>query len=305
MSTANRAPAGDDHNRAPAGDDQLTPILDVERVEDNFFLGIATPEGRGRSFGGQVIAQALAAAVRTVDADRPPHSLHAYFMRPGDATKPVLYRIERDRDGGSFATRRVVAIQHGQPILNMAASFHVEEAGLHHQSDMPDVPGPDGLRNEQELAEAFEDKVPRAYRNFLKMKRPIEVRPCEERPPYFDTGPMERQAVWIRTRTAMPDDTLLHRVALAYASDLGLLGASLTRHGISFATRDMMIASLDHAIWLHGDFRMDEWLLYDMDSTWTGGARGFCRGRIFTREGRLVANVAQEGLIRQTTPKES
>lgn len=290
-------------DRAPEGEDQLTPILDVERVEDNFFLGIATPEGRGRSFGGQVIAQALASAVRTVGTDRPPHSLHAYFMRPGDATKPVLYRIERDRDGGSFATRRVVAIQHGQPILNMAASFHVEEPGLHHQTDMPDVPAPEGLLNEQQLAETYEDRLPPQYRKFMKAKRPIEVRPCEKRPPFFETGPLEKQAIWVRARVQMPDDPLLHRVGLAYTSDMGLLGASLTRHAISFATDNMMIASLDHAIWLHGDFRMDEWLLYEMDSTWTGGARGFCRGRIFTRDGRLVANVAQEGLIRQVTPK--
>jgi len=292
-----------DDTRAPKGEDHLTPILDVERVEDNFFLGIATPEGRGRSFGGQVIAQALMAATRTVDPDRTAHSLHAYFMRPGDATKPVLYRIERDRDGGSFNTRRIVAIQSGNPILNMACSFQIEEPGFEHADEMPDVPGPEELLNEQQLAEKYADEVEPGYAKFLKKPRPIEVRPCEIRPPFADTGPLMRQAAWMRARHEMGDDPLMHRAGLAYTSDMGLLGASLTRAGVGFGRRDMMVASLDHALWMHGAFRMDEWLLYDMDSPWAGGARGFTRGRIFTADGRLVANVAQEGLIRKMTPK--
>ncbi|MGH1424316.1 MAG: acyl-CoA thioesterase [Pseudooceanicola sp.] len=289
--------------RAPKGDDQMTPVLDVERVEDNFFRGIATPSGHGRSFGGQVIGQALMAATRTVETDRPAHSLHAYFMRPGNAAEPVLYQIERDRDGGSFTTRRVVAVQAGRPILNMACSFQIEEPGLSHQDDMPEVPGPDGLENEQELAQRYGDEIDPGFRKFLLKRRPIEVRPCELRPPFAQTGPLKRQAAWMRARVEMPDDRLLHRSALAYTSDMGLLGSSLTRSGVGFGRRDMMVASLDHALWIHGDFRMDEWLLYDMDSPWAGGARGFTRGRIFTRDGRLVANVAQEGLIRQITPK--
>lgn len=293
----------DIENRAPKGTDQLTPILDVEPIEHNYFRGIATPAGRGRSFGGQVVAQALMAAQCTVDTDRPAHSLHAYFMRPGDATKPVLYQIERDRDGGSFTTRRVVAVQHGHPILNMAASFHVEEPGLSHQDDMPDVPAPETLMNEHQLAEKYADRLNEPYLRFLRKPRPVEVRPCEDRPPFVETGPLMRQCAWMRARSMMGDDRLIHRAGLAYTSDLGLLGTALTRHGHSFGRNDMMVASLDHAIWIHGDFRMDEWLLYEMDSTWTGNARGFTRGRIFTRDGRMVANVAQEGLIRKITPK--
>ena len=291
-------------DRAPQGEDELTRVLDVERLEDNYFRGIATPSGRGRSFGGQVIAQALMAATRTVEDDRAAHSLHAYFMRPGNAAEPVLYQIERDRDGGSFTTRRVVAVQAGRPILNMAASFQVEEPGLVHQDDMPDVPGPEGLLNEQQLAEQFEGNLDPQYHRFLKKERPIEIRPCEPRPPFQDTGKIMVQHSWMRARAAMPDGHALHRTALAYMSDLGILGASLTRNGASFGRSDIMVASLDHAVWLHGPLRMDEWLLYVMDSTWAGNARGFTRGRIYTRDGRLVANVAQEGLIRPMTRKD-
>lgn len=290
-------------DRAPAGEDELTPILDVEPIEEDYFRGIAAPEGKGRSFGGQVVAQALSSATRTVGTDRPAHSLHAYFMRPGDATKPVLYRVERDRDGGSFATRRVVAVQNGKPILNLACSFQIEEDGISYQDEMPEVPGPEGLPNEQELAERHRDRLHPVHHKFLTKRRPIEVRPCEDRPPFVDTGPVMRQAAWMRSQVALPDDPHLHRAALAYTSDLGLIGAALTRAGTGFGREDMMVASLDHALWLHGAFRMDEWLLYEMNAPWAGGARGFTRGRIFTRDGRLVADVAQEGLIRQITPK--
>ncbi|MGR3322425.1 MAG: acyl-CoA thioesterase [Pseudooceanicola sp.] len=290
-------------NRAPAGDDELTRILDVERVEENYYRGIATPSGQGRSFGGQVIAQALMAATRTVDESRAAHSLHAYFMRPGNAAEPVLYQIERDRDGGSFTTRRVVAVQAGRPILNMAASFQVEEPGMHHQDEMPDVPPPESLLNEQDLAEKFRENLGDTYYKFLRRARPIEVRPCEPRPPFEETGPILQQHAWMRARAQMPDNAGLHRTALAYTSDMGILGASLTRNGVSFGREDLMVASLDHALWIHEDLRMDEWLLYVMDSTWSGNARGFTRGRIFTRDGRLVANVAQEGLIRQVTKR--
>ena len=213
----------------------------------------------------------------------------------------MLYQIERDRDGGSFTTRRVVAVQHGRPILNMAASFHVEEPGLSHQDDLPDVPPPDGLENEQQLAQRFRDLIPEKKYEFMKRVRPIEVRPVQMRAPFGGDGPQDVQQMWIRSRSGMGASPELHRAGLAYASDLGLLGAALGRHGLSFATRDIMVASLDHALWMHGEFRMDEWLLYEMDSTWTGGARAFCRGRIWTSDGRLVANVAQEGLIREVT----
>ncbi len=283
--------------------DGLVAVLDVEPVEENFFRGIATPGGRGRSFGGQVIAQALMAATRTVEADRPAHSLHAYFMRPGDATRPVLYQVERDRDGRSFATRRVVAIQHGKPILNLAASFHVEEPGLSHQDDMPDVPDPETLRNEQQLAADFTGELPENFRKWISIPRPMEMRPVTPRPP-FTRDPMREQTYWFRVPGNLGDDPQVHRAALAFASDFGLLGTSAYPHTKAFADPDMQYASLDHAMWIHGPFRADDWLLYTMDTPWAGGARGFNRGRIFTRDGRLIANATQEGLIRQLTPRD-
>ncbi|MDU8929335.1 acyl-CoA thioesterase II [Alisedimentitalea sp. MJ-SS2] len=282
--------------------DALVGILDVEPVEQNFFRGIATPGGRGRSFGGQVIAQALMAAIKTVPSDRPAHSLHGYFMRPGDATAPVLYQVERDRDGGSFTTRRVVAVQNGKPILNLAASFHVIEPGLSHQDDMPDVPPPEELRTEAELAKDYAGELPEAYIKWLSNTRPVEIRPAILRAP-FDRTPRREQSFWFRVPGQIGDNAALHRAALAYASDFGLLITSAFAHGKAFADTDMQFASLDHAVWFHSDLRADDWLLYTMDSPWSGGARGFNRGRIFTRDGVLVANVAQEGLVRQVTPK--
>ncbi|MDQ2095939.1 acyl-CoA thioesterase [Rhodalgimonas zhirmunskyi] len=283
--------------------DALVGLLDVEPVEENFFRGIATPGGRGRSFGGQVVAQALMAATRTVPEDRPAHSLHAYFMRPGDATKPVLYQVERDRDGRSFHTRRVVAIQHGQPILNLAASFHLEEPGLSHQDDMPDVPDPESLKTEHQLYEEYDGELPEMFRKWMSIRRPVEIRPVTPRPP-FTREPQKVQTYWFRIPGRIGDDPALHRAALTFASDMGLLGTSAFVHGKAFADPDMQFASLDHALWLHSDFRADEWLLYTMDSPWAGGARGFNRGRIFTQDGRLVANAVQEGLIRQVTPRD-
>ncbi|WP_372611686.1 acyl-CoA thioesterase [Aquicoccus sp.] len=282
--------------------DSLVSVLDVEPVEENFFRGIATPGARGRSFGGQVIAQALMAAIRTVPDDRANHSLHGYFMRPGDATKPVLYQVERDRDGRSFATRRVVAVQNGQPILNLAASFQVEEEGLSHQDTMPDVPAPEDLKSELELAAEFKDELPEMFLKWLSVPRPIEMRHVTPRPP-FTREPAPEQSYWFRVTGRIGEDANLHRAALAYASDFGLLGTSAYAHAKAFADPDMQFASLDHALWIHGPFRADDWLLYVMDSPWSGGARGFNRGRIFTRDGRLVANVAQEGLIRRIAPR--
>ena len=282
--------------------DALVAVLDVEPVEQNFFRGIATPGGRGRSFGGQVVAQALMAAIKTVPSDRPAHSLHAYFMRPGDATAPVLYQVERDRDGRSFTTRRVVAVQNGKPILNLAASFQGDEPGLHHQDDMPDVPPPEELKPEIDLIDDFQGDLPEMYINWLRSPRPVEIRPVSLRPP-FSRAPMKDQNFWFRVPGQIGDNPSLHRAALAFASDFGLLGTAAFNHGKAFADPDMQFASLDHALWIHGDMRADDWLLYTMDSPWAGGARGFTRGRIYTRDGRMVANVAQEGLIRQVTPK--
>ncbi|WP_413782793.1 acyl-CoA thioesterase [Thalassovita sp.] len=281
----------------------LHDVLDLEQVEENFFRGIATPQGRGRSFGGQVVGQALMSAIRTVGPERPVHSLHAYFMRPGDATQPVLYQVERDRDGRSFATRRVIAVQAGKPILNLAASFHVTEPGLAHQYVMPDVPAPEDLKSELELAEEMADQLPAAFMDWLRTPRPVEMRPVHPRPPFDRTVREPEQAMWIRVRGSIGDDPAMHRSALAYTSDFGLLGTCVLPFAKAFSDADMQFASLDHAVWFHDDFRMDEWLLYVMDSPWAGGARGFNRGQIFTRDGRLVASAAQEGLIRNIQPR--
>ena len=282
--------------------DALVGILDVEPVEQNYFRGIATPGGRGRSFGGQVIAQALMAAIKTVPEDRPAHSLHGYFMRPGDATAPVLYQVERDRDGGSFTTRRVVAVQNGKPILNLAASFQVVEPGLSHQDGMPVVPPPEALKTEEELAADHAGDLPEQFLKWLRIPRPIEIRPVTQRPP-FVREKMREQAFWFRVPGHIGANPALHRAALAFASDFGLLGTSAYVHAKAFADPDMQFASLDHAVWFHADMRADDWLLYKMESPWAGGARGFNLGQIFTRDGLLVANVAQEGLIRQIAPK--
>lgn len=281
----------------------LVGVLNVEPVERDFFRGPATPDGKGRSFGGQVIGQALMAATGTVDPTRPVHSLHAYFIRPGDATAPVLYKVERDRDGGSFTTRRVVAIQNGAVILNLAASFHVSEPGFSHQDAMPDVPGPDAIETEEIQAERMADQLPEGYLRWLRSPRPVDFRPVEPRPPLNRSPRPPEQRVWMRVAGPLPDDPAVHRAALAYVSDYGLLGTSVIGHGKSFGDPDMQFASLDHAVWFHDDFRVDDWLLYVMDSPWSGGARGFNRGRIFTRDGRLVASVAQEGLVRSVMPK--
>ncbi|MGG7568026.1 acyl-CoA thioesterase [Rhodovulum sp. DZ06] len=280
------------------GPSPLLPILEVEQIEQDYFRGAHAPGGKGRAFGGLVVAQALMAATGTVDEARHAHSLHAYFMRPGDAAAPVLYRVERDRDGKSFDTRRVIAIQNGRPILNLAASFHAPEPGLSHQTEMPDVPDPEGLPTDADLAREHYEELPERYLQFFRWNRPVEIRPVMTRPPYKtdDLRPINR--FWFRAKGEFPGDARLHRAALAFASDMGLLGAAMMPHAKHFAAPEMQVASLDHALWLHADFRADDWLLYDIDSPWAGGARGFTRGRIFSRDGRLVADAAQEGLVR-------
>lgn len=282
----------------------LAKLLDVEQIENDFYRGMATPGGAGRMFGGQALGQSVMAAMRTVPDDRILHSLHAYFIRAGDATAPVLYQIHRDRDGRSFNTRRVVALQNGKPILNLSCSFQVEESGLSHHPDMPDdFPQPDDLPSEAELNERHADKLPERLRHYLMVNRPVELRPCILRAPYDHTPRPPRYGMWFRAKEPLPDDANTHRAALAFASDMGLLAVSMMPHGKGFSDADMQCASLDHALWLHGDLRMDDWLLYATDSPWAGGARGFARGQIFTRDGRLVAETAQEGLIRQVTPR--
>jgi acyl-CoA thioesterase II len=274
----------------------LLAILDLERLEVNLFRGRSPQVGWQRVFGGQVIGQALVAAYRTVE-DRPPHSLHAYFLLPGDPKIPIVYEVDRLRDGKSFSTRRVIAIQHGHPIFSMAVSFHVDEEGFEHQAKMPEVPGPDALPSEAEVKQNFLRMMPDPVRRYYERERPIELRPVEfERylGKKFDDA---RFNVWIRAGQ-LPDDPAIHRCVLAYASDMTLLDSSLVPHGHSVFEKEIMAASLDHALWIHRPFRADEWLLYAQDSPNMQGGRGFSRGLIFTESGKLVASVAQEGLVR-------
>lgn len=277
---------------------ELVGALDLERIEENLFRGANTGEGFHRLFGGQVIAQALVAASRTVPEDRPPHSLHAYFMRPGDTEVPVVYQVERDRDGGSFTTRRIIAIQHGRPIFNMAASFQVEEKGLEHQFDMPDVPGPDDLMSDVEWRRQYVDQIPAEHRARFLQERPIDFRRVDPSIPGH-RGPKEpRQYIWFKAVAPVADDPALHRCMLAYASDMTLLSTCQLPHDIGWWDKRMQVASLDHALWFHAPFRVDDWLLYAQDSPRSSGARGINRGLIYNRDGSLVASVAQEGLIR-------
>jgi acyl-CoA thioesterase II len=275
----------------------LLSILDLEPLGDDRFRGLSPKDGWRRVFGGQVVAQALVAATRTVDG-RAPHSLHAYFMLPGDPSAPIVYAVERIRDGRSFSTRRVVALQDGAAIYSMAASFQVEEAGFDHQQAMPAVPPPEDLPGEADLMAAVARDAPDPIKRYWQRERPIELRPIDLRH-YVSREPLEPvQRLWFRARSPLPDDPDIHRSVLAYASDMTILDTSLFAHGRSVFDRDVQAASLDHALWLHRPFRADEWLLYSEDSPSASGARGFARGSIFARDGRLVASVAQEGLIR-------
>ncbi len=277
---------------------ELLDLLDIEQLEIDLFRGIgAGGETSTRIFGGQVIAQALAAAYRTVP-DRLCHSLHGYFIRPGDPSIPVIYSVDRARDGGSFTTRRVIAIQHGKQILNLAASFHVDEAGWDYQHPMPQVDGPEGLPNRAELRDRYADKVPERFRADFLRPRPIEIREVAPRD-LFDPVPVDDvNHLWFRMEDAAGVDTRMQHILLAYASDMNLLGSSLRPHGLSWFKREVMSASLDHAMWFHAPIRFQDWHLYTMDAPFTGGGRGFNRGAIYHRDGTLVASVAQEGLVR-------
>ncbi len=276
----------------------LLGLLDLEPIEFNIYRGTNRDIGSGRVFGGQVLAQALVAAQRTVEEARTAHSLHGYFILPGDLNVPIVYFVDRLRDGKSFTTRRVTAIQHGRAIFNMSVSFHIQEPGFEHQLPMPDVPPPESLPSELELIRAGAHKAPEELRKVLTQDRPIDFRLVEDIDPFDPKKQPPVRHMWIRAIGRMPDDPLSHQAVLAYASDYGLLGTALQPHGKSYRRADIQVASLDHSLWLHRPCRLDEWLLCVMDSPMTAGARGFARGTIFTREGQLVASVAQEGLTR-------
>ena len=279
---------------------RLLSILDLEQLEHNLFRGRSPQDGWQRVFGGQVIGQALVAAQRTVE-DRAAHSLHGYFMRPGDPSVPIIYEVDRIRDGRSFNTRRVVAIQHGEAIFSMSASFHLEEEGFDHQSAMPDVPGPEELPGLSDIKEQFFDRLPVNIKKYFERDRPIEIRPVDTSRFFTQEKRDPKQSIWIRATEKLPDDLGLHQCALAYASDFSLLDTALIAHGKMLFDPELMMASLDHAMWFHRPCRADDWLLYTMDSPAAHGARGFGRGSIFTPDGVLVASVAQEGLIRKKT----
>ncbi|MBI3791166.1 MAG: acyl-CoA thioesterase II [Gemmatimonadetes bacterium] len=277
---------------------ELVALLDLEPLEVNIYRGRNRDLGGSRVFGGQVFAQALVAARRTVDGPREAHSAHGYFILPGDLAAPIVYFVDRLRDGKSFTTRRVTAIQHGQAIFNCSVSFHCVEDGFAHQSIMPAVPDPESLAPELQLVREMADKIPEKLRPILTQDRPLDFRPVDPVDP-FDPGKQEPvRYLWFRAIGALPDEPLIHQAVLAYASDYGLLPTALRPHGISYRTPGLMVASLDHCLWLHRPFRADEWLLYVMDSPLASGARGFVRGAIYTRAGELVASVAQEGLMR-------
>lgn len=284
--------------------EQLLATLDLEQLEHNLFRGRSPQNGWQRVFGGQVVGQALVAADRTVDAEeRLTHSLHAYFLLPGDPKVPIIYEVDRIRDGGSFTTRSVKAIQHGQAIFSMSVSFHKKEPGLDHQIAMPDVPAPETLPSEAELKQRLLPNLPEVMRTYWERDRPIELRPVDISR-YFSSEKGEpSQYIWIKANGVLPDDFRLHQCVLAYASDFSLLDTALVAHGRVIFDPRLMLASLDHAVWFHRPFRADEWLLYAQDSPSAQAARAFCRGSIFSRDGRLVASVAQEGLIREKTAR--
>ncbi|MEJ2153954.1 MAG: acyl-CoA thioesterase II [Desulfobacteraceae bacterium] len=278
--------------------EELLRLLELEEIEENIFRGQSQDLGFKNVFGGQVLGQALSAASYTVPPERSAHSLHAYFLRPGDATRPIVYTVENMRDGKSFSTRRVKAIQKGQPIFSMAVSFQREETGFEHQDTMPEVPGPDGIASEKEMVQKLADRIPPGIRENILCVIPIEMRIVSPVDPFQPEKKPPQKYVWFRTVNPLPDDAATHRYMLAYASDFNLVTTSLYPHGHTFWESKMQVASLDHAMWFHRPFRMDQWMLYAIESPSASQARGMSIGRIFTREGQLVATVAQEGLIR-------
>jgi len=281
----------------------LLNILDLEQLEVNLFRGRSPPSDRRRVYGGQVIGQALVAACRTVDvAGRPPHSLHAYFLLGGDPSVPIVYDVDRIRDGKSFTTRRVVAIQHGEAIFTMAVSFHHDEPGLSHQAAMPAVATPDELGHAAERAGVM-PLTPEPVKRYYERARPIDLQPVELERYVGKKLEGGRFNVWFRASGKLPDDPAIHQCVLAYASDMTLLDTSMVPHGRTLFEPSIMAASLDHALWFHRPFRADEWLLYAQDTPNMSGARGFSRGQIFARDGTLVASVAQEGLVRERRPQ--
>jgi acyl-CoA thioesterase-2 len=275
--------------------DQLVALLDLEQIEVNLFRGVSPDESRIRVFGGQVAGQALVAATRTVEPGRAVHSLHAYFLRPGDPTHPILYDVDRIRDGKSFSTRRVVAVQNGRAIFNLQASFHIPETGLDHQLQAPlDVPPPESLPDFKERMAPLREQLG----SIIDRPRPIDLRYVTVDPLARGGVSAESQQVWMRADGTLPDDPTLHACVVTYASDMTLLDTALLPFGLAWDTPGVQMASLDHAMWFHRPFRADEWLLYVQSAVSTHGSRGLAEGKIYTADGQLAVTVTQEGLVR-------
>ena len=284
--------------------DELIDILNLEQLEHNLFRGRSPKTSWQRVFGGQVIGQALVAAQRTIPDDRQVHSLHGYFLRPGDPEIPIIYDVDRIRDGGSFTTRRVVAIQHGHAIFSMSVSFQIMEDGLDFHMDMPNQADPESLMSEAELKEKFMQYASEEVKNYWKRERPIEVRATSFEHYLTDKKLPPEQYVWARATGPIPDDRALQAAVLAYASDITLLDTALYPHGRKVFDRDLQVASLDHSMWFHRPINMNEWLLFAQDSPNSNGGRGLTRGSLYTRDGVLVASCSQEGLIRPRDPNQ-
>lgn len=279
--------------------DDLLSLLDLETIEEGLYRGDSQDLGFKAVFGGQVMGQALSAAKETVVEERLVHSLHSYFLRPGDASKPIVYDVENIRDGKSFSTRRVKAIQNGKPIFYMTVSFHNEEPGVTHQASMPNVPGPENLRSSLEFYRENASLIPEKIREKVLCDKPIEMRPVNFQSPFKPEVTLANRYVWFKANGDMPNDPRIHKYLLAYASDFEFLPTALQPHGLSFMQPNMQVATIDHAMWFHRDFRMDEWILYAVDSPSASGGRGLVRGQFFNQDGVLIASTMQEGLIRQ------
>lgn len=277
---------------------KLLELLELRALDDCLFVGASEDLGFRNVFGGQVIGQALMAAYRTVDPERRAHSLHAYFLRAGDPDHEIIYEVTRIRDGRSFSARRVIARQHNQEILTLTASFQVDEPGFDHQAPMPDITPPDTIPSELSLRRQFAQMIPERIREQMTRERPIEIRPLQVLSPFKPEKLPPQKQNWFRAIATLPDELKWHHCILAYASDFGLLGTSLHPHGMTYYHRDMQVTSLDHSVWFHRDFRVDDWMLYSMDSPSASHGRGLNRGLIYNRQGILVASTAQEALIR-------
>ncbi|MCE9870600.1 acyl-CoA thioesterase II [Hafnia alvei] len=277
----------------------LLDLLDLEKIEEGIYRGQSEDLGLRQVFGGQVVGQALYAAKQTVPLERNIHSFHSYFLRPGDSSQPIIYDVENLRDGNSFSARRVKAVQHGKPIFYMTASFQTAEPGFEHQNVMPDVPAPESLKSESEIASSMAHLIPESVREKFICEKPLEMRPVSFHNPLMGKVEEPIRNVWFKANGEMPDDPRIHQYLLGYASDFNFLPTALQPHGKGFLEPGMQVATIDHSMWFHRPFRLDEWLLYAVESTSASGARGFVRGQFYNRAGELIASTVQEGVIRQ------